>query len=738
MKRFSLKARLLFMLGVCTASGWLLSFCLFTNEVSVFRKYLDSDIPFVYLLHQSVPPNWIPSIDAGAQAWEDVISSYWEFDDGGLTAADSAARDSINLVFFDFQGVNFAPGTNVIAFSRTFTEGTGTSYHAVESDLIWNARDFPPSPTGASGQQDLQSVIAHEFGHHLGMAHQGPVGGPPGCGELIIAATMYGQSASGDTTKRSLHIHDKAGVSVLYPVWKLTGQITDAGTGQPLLNAGIEADTVFGAILGQVEQIPGQNRWEIPGFVVKRFTLDSTADFDVTVLASAFTLTASRFGYQDQSISVQFGPPGGIGQTEVQTVNFALSPSPQAPLELSLTDSLTGSAVSAHLKIFAVTDKPGVPADALVDTLVDASGQMSVVLPAGEDYLLALDPVPPYPARSVLVKNHAATGTQLAVRFEPAQVLLVNDDLDERFESYFVESLQTLQVSYHLWRTFEDGPADTALFERFPEPRLVIWYTGNAAQNVLSDSEQTQLAAFLDGGGRLFLSGQNIAEFSPAGALLTQLGIGFDKNILPPRIKGVPGDVIGNGLVLSSVGGANNQTSKDALNVDSTRATVIFTYGNTPIGNAGIRAQDDAKNWRAVALGFGFEAINNQNGERDLVLSRVLGWLTGTITGIQEPPRTETTAPDAFKFHPLYPNPFNPETIVEFELPRKARVRLTIYNAIGQRVRVLADGEFASGRHRLHWDGTDALGTVLPSGLYFIRLSTRKGIQQTRKVLLLR
>ncbi|RMG66531.1 MAG: hypothetical protein D6715_06690, partial [Calditrichaeota bacterium] len=668
MKLFCLKDRTKFLLAIGVAGCCLLSFCLFTNEVAVFRKYLDSDIPFVYLLHQSVPPNWIPSIDAGAQAWEDVVSSYWEFENGGLTAADSAARDSINLVFFDFQGVNFAPGTNVIAFSRTFTEGSGINFHAVESDLIWNARDFPPSPTGASGQQDLQSVIAHEFGHHLGMAHQGPVGGPPGCGELIIAATMYGQSAAGDTTKRSLHIHDKAGVSVLYPVWKLNGSITDAGTGQPLLNAGLQADTVFGAILGQVEQIPGQNRWEIPGFVVKRFTLDSTADFDVTVLVPQFTLTASRFGYQDQSVQVQFGPPGGIGQTEIQTVNFALSPSPQAPLNLTLRDSLSSAAVSGRLQIFATTDKPGVPSQALVDTLVDSTGQLSVNLPAGEDYLLALDPVVPYPARTIAVKNHSPGGTNLAVNFAPARVLLVNDDLDESFESFFTESLQTLNVSYHLWRIFEDGPVDTSVFELFPEPRLVIWYTGNASQNVLSDAEQIQLAAYLDGGGRLFLSGQNIVEASPTGALLSRLGIAFEKNVLPPRIKGVPGDVIGNGLVLSSVGGANNQNSKDALVVDSSRATVIFTYGNTPIGNAGIRAAGPADTWRVVALGFGFEGINNQNGERDLVLSRVLAWLSGVVTGIEAPSVSHAQQPDAIRLKPMYPNPFNPTTLVEFEL----------------------------------------------------------------------
>ncbi|RMG67245.1 MAG: T9SS C-terminal target domain-containing protein, partial [Calditrichaeota bacterium] len=94
--------------------------------------------------------------------------------------------------------------------------------------------------------------------------------------------------------------------------------------------------------------------------------------------------------------------------------------------------------------------------------------------------------------------------------------------------------------------------------------------------------------------------------------------------------------------------------------------------------------------------------------------------------------------PDAIRLKPMYPNPFNPTTLVEFELPRPSRLRLVIYNALGQQVRVLAAGQFREGIHRLRWDGTDQFGNQLPTGMYFIRLSTKTGIQRTRSVLLLR
>lgn len=76
----------------------------------------------------------------------------------------------------------------------------------------------------------------------------------------------------------------------------------------------------------------------------------------------------------------------------------------------------------------------------------------------------------------------------------------------------------------------------------------------------------------------------------------------------------------------------------------------------------------------------------------------------------------------SFRLHRNYPNPFNPTTTIEFTLKRAARVELEVFNALGERVTTLLEGERAAGLHRAAFDGSN-----LASGVYFYRLSTPFG-----------
>lgn len=93
--------------------------------------------------------------------------------------------------------------------------------------------------------------------------------------------------------------------------------------------------------------------------------------------------------------------------------------------------------------------------------------------------------------------------------------------------------------------------------------------------------------------------------------------------------------------------------------------------------------------------------------------------------------------PRVYALYPNQPNPFNPATVLPYDLAEAGPVRLEVYDALGQWVCTLVSGYQKAGAHRASWDGRDGQGRQVGSGAYLVRL--RAGdFAQTRKVLLLR
>jgi hypothetical protein len=78
---------------------------------------------------------------------------------------------------------------------------------------------------------------------------------------------------------------------------------------------------------------------------------------------------------------------------------------------------------------------------------------------------------------------------------------------------------------------------------------------------------------------------------------------------------------------------------------------------------------------------------------------------------------------EQFKFtvSPNYPNPFRIETTINYVLPTKSFVEITIYDARGARIRTLVNESEISGAHSVMWDGKNHLGQVVPAGSYYYR-----------------
>ncbi len=84
-----------------------------------------------------------------------------------------------------------------------------------------------------------------------------------------------------------------------------------------------------------------------------------------------------------------------------------------------------------------------------------------------------------------------------------------------------------------------------------------------------------------------------------------------------------------------------------------------------------------------------------------------------------------------------YPNPFNPETMIAFELETDAKLKLAVYNVKGQRVRSLIDDNLPKGKHNLVWNGRDDRNRNVASGIYLIRIESQSH-SKVRKIMLLK
>jgi hypothetical protein len=103
---------------------------------------------------------------------------------------------------------------------------------------------------------------------------------------------------------------------------------------------------------------------------------------------------------------------------------------------------------------------------------------------------------------------------------------------------------------------------------------------------------------------------------------------------------------------------------------------------------------------------------------------------TGGTTAVGE-------TPTVFALHDNYPNPFNPRTNIQFDLPRAAHVSLAVFDVAGRRVRTLVDEERPAAMHTVVWDGNDDGGRRVASGVYYYRLVSDE-FTATNKMLLVK
>lgn len=196
-----------------------------------------------------------------------------------------------------------------------------------------------------------------------------------------------------------------------------------------------------------------------------------------------------------------------------------------------------------------------------------------------------------------------------------------------------------------------------------------------------------------------------------------------------------------------------NITFNDSIFIDSLTQDTVFVYGwDDPSENSGDEHWEEwnqlegPQNIGHAVTGVGyfyygktntFYAVVHDNWSRTHreVAVPWRNWVA-TISVSPQPPSSVSNEEPIIRDFALYqnhPNPFNPKTVISYQLPVTSYCELSIYNLLGQKVATLVSEKQPPGTYNVEWDASG-----FPSGVYFCRLSTKQGFIQTKKLVLLR
>ena len=163
---------------------------------------------------------------------------------------------------------------------------------------------------------------------------------------------------------------------------------------------------------------------------------------------------------------------------------------------------------------------------------------------------------------------------------------------------------------------------------------------------------------------------------------------------------------------------------------------------------AGVHRHLEAGNYRAASRGLKlFEIyvklqtrlghITVWSSKRLIYLADKLGDSIGYPLAKLAGDESGVSLPEEYQLLQNYPNPFNPQTEISYNLSEDSPVKLTVYNMLGQKVKVLVDEYQSAGAKRVTWDGHNENGESVASGIYLYRLEAGK-FTETKKMSLLK
>jgi len=335
-------------------------------------------------------------------------------------------------------------------------------------------------------------------------------------------------------------------------------------------------------------------------------------------------------------------------------------------------------------------------------------------------------------------------------------ILLITDTADgagnfmhptlAEVDEFYAASLQGFANT-----SFTPTATDSVRLDVLGAYSTVIWTFDDSPSGSDIKSSREVIASYLEAGGNIIISGfkpttvmaetsvypldtadddflrntlkiatadfSNMARFQTAVPFTDDLSqLEVDPNKVPPNLEG------------------------HLINVESITATEegidLYSYGNNYAEGHPFSAMNGTTvgvgyygtDYNAVTLGFPLYYMN---------LGQVNNWITSTLEVFgEETSTTNNQVPASDIVLSNYPNPFNPETTIKFQLPQGGNTELSVFNTKGQLVKKLQSGHLDKGTHTVLWNGKDEQDRPVGSGIYFYKLKSASRIRSKKMLLL--
>gem|GEM_PF-2049018 len=504
-----------------------------------------------------------------------------------------------------------------------------------------------------------------------------------------------------------------------------------------------------GELTGTVEDengFPVENAYVVLPGTYRSDSTDAQGQFSFRYVGGSYEIVTTATALFPDTTAIE------IVDDSTTTVQITLNELPTGVLAGTVSDSVTAAGLNSKL-VLLMNSTPWDSTFTNPETGFFFFQELPISFEDNIEYDgLEIFPSIPYSIRrmeQIITITEEDTVTIFPVS-NPGDVLLVDDDEGLDYEIYIIPAIEYSGRTFvHLDANSSEIPASAAL-QLFPLSTSVVWFTGDADSSTLSQTDQDSLTSFLERGGKLFLTGQNIAEE------LTSLESSFLTDYLHTQwvdnfiyeiviVFGDSTDPLGRELDLMYTHtnyGAQNQTSRDILEelpgANEAAYYVSLDKDNQDQEIAAIWTEGPVPGSRVVFFGFGLEAASPEDN-RDTNMRVVLDWLDGLTAIVESDGSGASGMPRDFSLDQNFPNPFNPITTITFEIPgvEKIQTELSIFDIRGRLVRVLIDEVLPVGRYRVTWDGRNGIGNIASSGIYFYRIKT-DSFSSTRKMTLIK